>query len=284
MTPQAVQLVVNPWAGNGRALAIARRLESELAARGHHTRTLVVGGLAEAAQWANTCRGDFAYLFCIGGDSTLDATAPAAMRLGVPLIPVAAGFGNTFARALGHHARRGGWVQILDDGELRWVDAGIGPDGLFLACRGLGLLEQVELAADGAARRTASALRYLTYLRTAARILRNEPLATIQVEVDGERVAEDAALVIAANVPSYHGFLNLTPAATPDDGLLDVVVAPRTTKRRLLSLLSAFLLHLPGRQHLVHSRRGKRIWLKAEGELPEELGVLPRALPVLAPR
>lgn len=284
MIPPPVQLVVNRHAGNGQGLVAARRLERILSARGHVTRTLVVEGIVQAARWAAACPGGFGYLFCIGGDSTINAVAPAAMRLSVPLVPVPTGFGNTFARALGHHGRRRAW-RLLDEGVVRWVDVGLTPEEVFIVCRTLGLLEQVEQAAEAEARRAASpALRYLAYLRAAARILRDTPLPAIQVEVDGERVEEDAALVIVANVPTYRGFLNMTPSARPEDGLLDILVVPRTTKRRLVSLLAAFLLHLPGRHHRVLSRQGTRVSLRADGRAPEELRILPAALPVLAPR
>lgn len=46
-------------------------------------------------------------------------------------------------------------------------------------------------------------------------------------------VADEAPLVIVANVPTYRGFLTLTPEATLFDGLLDVLVVPPLGKQAL---------------------------------------------------
>ncbi len=111
-------------------------------------------------------------------------------------------------------------------------------------------------------------LRYLSYVARAARALRHLPLPRVRVAVDGECLAEDAAVAIAANVLTYGGFLNLTPLACSLDDLMNVCLAA--------------LLHLPsGRTAIV--RRGTRVSLEADGEVPEEIFLDPEVLPVLAP-
>jgi hypothetical protein len=88
---------------------------------------------------------------------------------------------------------------------------------------------------------------------------------------------------IVANVPTYRGFLTLTPEATPFDGLLDVLAVPPLGKRALAALLLAFLFHLPRRWQGVVCRRASRVSVWPRGEAAEEVGVMPRALPVLVP-
>lgn len=284
MIRPGVQIVVNPRSGNGQALAIARRLESELSARGHPIATLVVEELAEATRWANACRGGFGYLFCIGGDSTLSEIAPAALRLSVPLVPVPVGFGNIFAHTFGHRARRRDLLRLLEGGDVHWVDVGVAADGVFLSSRSFGFLEQVKQAVETQSNLPSfPLLRYLSYVRSAIRILRDTPLPRMHAHVDGVRIADEAPVVIVANVPTYRGFLNLTPQATPLDGALDVFVPPRTSKLGLVALLLTFLLHVPGRWKRVCYRRGERVSVASDEARREELCVLPAALPVLMP-
>lgn len=279
-----VQLVVNPVAGNGRSLGIARRLETALTARGHRTRSLVPRSLGALARWARECEPDFAYLCCVGGDDTMDAVAPACIRLGVPLVPVPVGFGNVFARATGHRARVGDVLRLLEGGTVHWVDVGIGRHGVFVVARGFGFLEDVQQAVETAGNVPRSApLRCLAYVRQALRAVRHMPLHRLRVEIDGERLADDAAMVIVANVPTYDGFVNLTPQASPLDGLLDVFLVHRTTPARLFWELVGTLLRPRAGKAIGGLRRATRVSIQSGEEAPEEFFVVPRALPVLGP-
>ncbi|MBI4610036.1 MAG: hypothetical protein HY726_13625 [Candidatus Rokubacteria bacterium] len=283
-TRSAVQLVANPRAGNGKGLALAERLQASLRASGREARTLVVRDSLEARAWVKGCRGDFGYLLCVGGDSTLSEIAPLALRHQVPLVPVPVGFGNIFARTFGHRARIPSVLDLLDRGEVRWVDVGVERDGFFLSNRGVGFLEEVKQAVETrAALPHSGLLRYLAYVRTALEMINSAPLPSIRVEVDGAPIAEEAVMAIVANVPTYRGFLTFTPTTTPFDGLLDAFVVPPMTKRALVSLLLAFLFRLPGRWQRVSYRRGKRVSLTVRGHRAEELGVLPSSLPILTP-
>jgi diacylglycerol kinase family enzyme len=221
-------------------------------------------------------------LIAIGGDYTLNEMAAVAMELHVPLLPVPAGFGNIFARNLGYHATIPDVLQLLEHGTVRWIDAGRLGRSVFLANHAFGFTEDVKTAVE-----TAPALphrrlrRYLQYWRAAARSVADTPLPALAVEVDGARVAEAAVMVVVANVPTYRGFLPLTPAASPFDGLLDVFVVPAMPKIRLIALLVAFLVQAPGRWRHVRCRRAARVHVTTAGRVQNDLCVLPAAVPVL---
>ena len=88
-------------------------------------------------------------------------------------------------------------------------------------------------------------------------------------------------MVVVANVPTYRGFLPLTPAASPFDGLLDVFVVPAMPKTRLIALLLAFLVQAPGRWRHVHCHRAAGVRVTTAGGVQHDLRVLPAAVPVL---
>lgn len=283
-TLRAVQLVVNPRTGNGRALAIAGRLEAAVRARGREARTLVVRDLREARTWLARRCNDVGALICVGGDSTLSEIAGVALEGRIPLVPVPVGFGNIFARVFGHRDEVPFVLDLLDRGRVRWVDVGSAGGEIFLSNYGFGLLEDVKQAVeDQSVVPRSGLLRYLAYVRVALWTLVTAPSPSVRVEADGELLAEEAPIAIVANVPTYRGFLTLAPEATPFDGLLDVVVVPPCRKRALLSLLLAFLFHLPWRWQGVCSRRVSRVSITPREAPAVKLGVLPRALPVLVP-
>jgi diacylglycerol kinase family enzyme len=277
------EIIVNPYSGNGHALGAAQEIEAQLRRRGHGTRVHMFESRGDAKQWADTCPRGFSYLFCLGGDGTLSTVAAAAVRHRVPLVPVPFGFGNLFGRTFGHSADPARAVGLLDDGVVLWADVGRGPDGLFLCHRSFGVIERVQEMVEASRALPASRLRRaLAYLRSALRAFSVVRLPKIRVEVDGECISDRAAIVTVANVPTYRGVLDLTPDASPVDGLLDVAVVPRAPVRRLFAMLVVFALRLPGRWGHVLRVRGCRAAVEVRGHR-EELTLLPHALPVLTP-
>jgi len=95
-------------------------------------------------------------------------------------------------------------------------------------------------------------------------------------------VATDAVLVTVANVETYHGFLSLTPTASPIDGQFDVAIIPRVSALRLLSRLLRLLLQLPGRWDGLTIYRAHNV-IVTTPRRREILTVRRRALPLLVP-
>jgi diacylglycerol kinase family enzyme len=174
-------------------------------------------------------------------------------------------------------------IELLRQGEVRWVDVGATTRELFLSHRSYGFLQRVQEMVE-ASRLPASRLgRHLAYYGMARRVLEQTSLPSIRVEADGRLLTEAAVLVTVANVVTYRGFLSLTPSASPTDGLFDVFIVPRTTKARLLGRLVRLMLHLPGRWRGAIRCRAQRVAVTVTGEAREELRVLRHALPVLVP-
>jgi diacylglycerol kinase family enzyme len=215
----------------------------------------------------------------------MSAAAGAAVRLAVPLIPVPCGFGNIFARALGHAVRADSIVDLIERGPVRRADIGLAGEDIFLSHRSYGLLEDVQGAVErGRAQPRSRPRRLLAYCSAmAGELLRRMPLSSIDVEVDGTRVAENSALVTVANVETYRGFLTLTPGASPFDGLLDVCALAHASKGRLLAHLIALFLGLPGCWRGVGRWRGSRVAVSVRGRPREDLRVVAGALTVVAP-
>jgi diacylglycerol kinase (ATP) len=280
---RAVKVVVTPGSGAGAARQIARRLSRLLGRRRWQAEMESFHDLESLRRWAATADGEFSHIVCIGGDATQSAAAVAAIRSEAAFVPVAAGFGNLFAGVFGLPNRAEAVIELLERGERRRVDVGAVGDELFLSHRSYGLLEQVQQVAERGRRQPKNRmLRYLWYWSVGRRFLFSTPLAGFQVEVDGARVADDAVLVTVANVETYRGFLNLTPSASPIDGMFDVFVIPRVGKLRLAWRLASLLLRLRGRWNGVRLYRGRRVTVTTPRRR-EVLETRRRALPLLVP-
>jgi diacylglycerol kinase family enzyme len=200
------------------------------------------------------------------------------VRLGVPFIPVPSGFGNVFTQVFGHRDGVDTVLALLRAGEIRSVDVGIvGEEELFLSHRSYGFLERIQQAAERVERPRSRWRRHLIYYAMARRALLARRRPSITVDVDGVRIAEGAVLVTVANVETYRGFLSLTPAASPIDGLFDVFIIPRVGRLRLVVRLLKLLLRMPGRWNGVLLCRGRRVSVRVNGKRHEELRTLRRA-------
>jgi diacylglycerol kinase (ATP) len=263
-------------------MATAVRLREALRARGHDVQLEVFSGLESLRRWAATDATRFSFLICVGGDATQSTAAMAAVRRSVPFLPVPAGFGNLFARAFGHPNRVDRVVELVERGALVHADVGIQSGALFLCHASFGLLSQVQDRVEASTYPRARWRRWVAYYRAALRHLRDTPLAALQVAVDGRVVTHDAVVVTVANVETYGGWLRLTPAASPVDGLFDVFVMQGTTKREILARLLKRHLRLPGVEQGTRLYRGRRVSVAAAARSArEELQLIPGVLPVV---
>jgi diacylglycerol kinase (ATP) len=280
---RAVKIVVTPGSGSGAGRQLARRVSRLLGRRRWQAEVETFRDLASLRTWAATCPPEFSHIVCIGGDTTQSTAAAAAIRCDAALVPVPAGFGNIFASVFGYPNRAEAVIGLLEHGERRRVDVGAVGKELFLSHRSYGLLEQVQQVAERGRRQPKNrVLRYLWYWGVGRRFLFAARLAGFQVEVDDQRVADDAVLVTVANVETYRGFLSLTPSASPIDGMFDVFVIPRVGKLRLAWRLFSLLLHLRGRWNGVQLYRGRRVVVTTPRRR-EVLRTRRRVLPLLVP-
>ena len=276
-----VQIFATRGSGNGRALGLARRLQAALEARGWRTRLDDFADVRRLARWRRPRGARISHIVCVGGDGTMSAAARLAIRHQIPFVPVPSGFGNLFARAFGHRGRVEAVVELLDHGQIIRADAAAANGEIFLCHSSYGMLAQIQAAVEAVGAQPRARLRrLLAYVWTARRFLVDPPRSAIRVEVDGRIVSRRAALVTVANVEAYGGFLSLTPAASPTDGLLDVFVLPRTTPLALWGGLLRRLLRLPIAAADALLVRGRRVSVEA-GTVRDEIEVLPRALRLL---
>ncbi len=277
-----VQIVATPGSGHGRSLATARRLRDTLQAHGHRSNLEIFSDLETLGQWAAAGRSRFSLLVCVGGDGTLDTAALAAIRRSVPFLAVGSGFGNLFARALGQPGRVDEATDLIEHGELVRVDVGVRNDKVFVCQESFGLLDQIQQRAEARAPMPRARWRRgLAYYQAALRHVRELPLTPMRVSVDQRVVARDAVIVTVANVETYGRWLDLTPDASPIDGLLDVFVMRRTSKRDVMARLVKRHLRLAEEDSRAFVCRGRRVSVITPRRARDELHVIPGRLTVV---
>ncbi len=292
-------LVFNPTAAAGRAerLLPAVRRSLERFAVVDVIRTEGPGDAVRIVASAELSVYDG--LIAAGGDGTLfevlNGMYSQARSRHIPLGLIPVGTGNAFARDLG--LLPGNWQKAVDlvrAGSLREVDVGRveTPDETyyFLNIVGAGLPVDAMKVAEKL--KILGNTAYTVATLWCALKLTAYPMV---IEIDGEKVHQDSMFVEVSNTRYTGTSFLIAPDAELDDGLLDVTLLGRLSRRRLLRLFPTIYrgrhVHYPE----IRAFKGKEIriigpanlLLAPDGELtgrtPTTITCLKKDLRIFAP-
>ena len=194
-----------------------------------------------------------------GGDGTVRAAIQAVAGTDIPLAVVPAGTANLFATALHLPSEPEAIVAAVQGGATRRLDTARCNDLAFAIMAGTGLDAAMIDAADDAKER----LGTVAYVRAGWREARQREPFEASVTVDGNLLFEGSATcVLTANIGSLKGGLDAFPAASPEDGLLDVAVVTAAGLRAWGSLMLSAVRGTQADSDHVHLARGARIKVK----------------------
>ncbi len=260
-------------------------------------------GLAEAA----VSSGETDAVVAVGGDGTLfevingmfdrsGRTPPSSAASPVAPIPVAqipVGTGNSFIKDLNISSPQEAIDAILA-GHRRTIDVGrfATTDGswYFVNLLGAGFVSSVAHTA-GRYKKLGALSYIIAVIQETVRLSYN-PLT---LTVDGDRIVRDGVFVEICNSRFTGGDMMMAPGAAIDDGLFDVVIMSRTTRRKLLSLFPKIFSGKHVDDPLIEVFRGRSITLETEhpwlltpdgetfGTTPISAEIIPGGLEILAP-
>jgi len=292
-------VIVNPWAGRGRAAHLCNAIASYWRQQGVSPEFLTPSSREEVRHHARSAASaGHTSVVVLGGDGTVHEVINAVAGNGVPVAILPAGGGNDLARALGMpadlleaaHALLTAKTRHID--LLRFTDAS-GSACLYAGAGGVGIDAEAARLANSRFRRLPGVARYVA--AAIAAFCEARPLQ-VTLAADGATRRFPAHLVAVANTPSYGGGFLIAPEAQIDDGWMDLaMVAPLRWGQLmdgLLLLLRSGDLRWPEMQRM----RARKLRLETDrpvmfhgdgevlGETPVEIELLPGALEVLEPQ
>lgn len=288
-----VGVIVNPVSGRYDLRVFLRDVRRELAAGGASVTVLRTAGAGHATELARGLLDRCDALLVIGGDGTICEVANGIAGTDLPMAVVGTGTENLFARAIGPQRDPRIVARVLRSADVvRW-DLGRINGRAFLAVAGVGF--DAECVRRMAAIRRGH-ITHADYFLPVWRTFWEHPFPHLRITADGRRVFDDRGLAIVGGLPRYALGLRITPAARPDDGVLDFCAFRCASRTRLLALAWKTLwnrhLESPG----VFSGQFRRIEITSDrpvpveadgdaaGILPAVIEVEPRALALLDPR
>jgi YegS/Rv2252/BmrU family lipid kinase len=291
-TDRRFAILMNPASAGGKPRRVLPGLQRELDAAGAEHRVVETRDMAHATHAAREASGRGEVVVALGGDGLVGKLA-GALRDSTPLGVVPAGRGNDFARALEIPEDVAGATRVLLDGVRKALDLGEANGQPFACIASVGY--------DSDANRIANEAKLvrgnLVYAYAAIRALTAWKPARFTVRLDGREHRFEGYGLAAANTAYYGGGMKIAPGADPADGLLEVVMVERTSKRHFLTNLlpKAFKgTHVDEESVSVHRAREVEIAadrpfdVYADGDplttLPATVRLVRGGLSVIAPR
>lgn len=228
------RIIVNPASGGGRALRRVGPVARLLRDSGAEVTVVHSLGVAHSVEEVGIAAAAGETVVACGGDGMLASVAGAAIAHATPLGILPSGRGNDFARMLRLVDDTPEQVaHVLLEGDPTPVDVIDADRRIVLGSVYAGVDSTASEIVDRAHRLPIA----LQYPYAAVRALLSHRPADYTVTVDGSATEVSAYTVVVANSGFYGNGLHVAPAAVVDDGLLDVVVIPATSRWRLLRSL-----------------------------------------------
>jgi YegS/Rv2252/BmrU family lipid kinase len=287
-----VALLCNPSAGGGRATRILPRTERALRELGVPFHTEVTRDLDHARDLARRDAQAGEVTVTLSGDGLIGCVVGVLREVpGAVLGILPGGRGNDTARVLRIPPALEAACAVVARGQERTLDIGEVEGRSFIGIASLGFDSDANRIANAAP----AGLGRLVYVYGALCALASWRPARFDLRLDGEPLSSIGYSVAACNSGCYGGGMYLAPAASLDDGLLDVVLIASHSKRSFLATLPKAFTGTHVRHPAVRVLRGCELYVDADrpftvyadgdpiGTTPTTIRVVPRALHVLAP-
>lgn len=254
--PQRLLCIVNRQAQDGAAAKRWPRFNDILHEAGYSCDLIAISRDHLCDDIASALR-ETAYraILGIGGDGTHMAVINALKSLEADLAPsllppylvIPFGTGNNVGKSLGLTDIRRDWahaIPVLRDGQTRPLDLGTWAGGYFADAISIGLDPDILACRDHMLATWKPSIRrglhgYGMYAIAGLRTILNRPPLQCEIEVDGQTwYCGSYTNILLNNTRVYGGIFDPTPAASDDDGILDLSLITNRPAYQLACLLS----------------------------------------------
>lgn len=277
--------IINPLSGSGKCLKkfqqISRRLDelgipyvTAFSEYPDHAATLVPAAVEAGCD----C------VVAVGGDGIIRQTAQAMVDVRLPLGILPLGTGNDFIKALNIPVAPLKALDLILNGQAIPVDAVAANDKIFVNVAGIGFDVSVLIYTERYKKWFRSSFSYILGVLHA---LINPGSRHMKITTPEGTFEKDSLLIGIGNGICIGGGMKITPFADPSDGLLDICIADRVTRRRFLLSLPKFIRGSHVGLNIIQYFKTTEITVECEpgtavqldGEIIEETPVTFRILP-----
>jgi YegS/Rv2252/BmrU family lipid kinase len=227
-----------------------------------------------------------------GGDGTINSVINGLANTGVPLGVIPLGTANVLAIELSIPPEIRSACQLIAQGELKRIDLGKLNNKYFSCMAGIGFDAYVARQVESNSKLKRK-IGGMAFLLTAIIDIFKYRFHSIKLILDNQTIARSGYLVLVGNGKRYGGSLVLSPYASMNDGLLDVVIFKSKNIFSILNYLQGLLKgtlpdidtieYLQGKKITVLPKGHHHVHMDGEyfGHTPVNIEIAPGALKVI---
>ncbi len=263
-------LIVNPNAGKKRGLRAVQDVSVVFKEQNVDFDILISEVPGDSIKLASSLNlSEYNGIIAVGGDGTLfeviNGLFENKVNLEIPIGQIPVGTGNSFIKDLGISTPEDALQAILS-GNSRKIDLGefeySGGKFYFANLLGTGFVSNVAYRA-----RKYKKLGSLSYIFGVLEEVAVLKASNIELIIDDELIRREAIFVEICNSRYTGGDMMMAPGAKIDDGLLDVIVLNKISRRKLLGLFPSIFKGTHTEDAAVEVFRGKKILLRSDTAL-----------------
>jgi len=258
MSPQRILFIVNPVSGIGKQKDVGRVI-SERLDKTRFTYSVVhtdkPGDAVEISRRA--AEEGVEVVVAVGGDGTVNETATGLIGTATALAIIPAGSGNGLARHLKIPISIKRAIDIINRGNILKIDTATINDQLFVNVAGVGFDASIARKFARAGKRGFS-----TYLRITSDTYKNYEPKQYTLVVDGKVIKRRALFISFANSSQFGNNTSIDPAASINDGFIDVCIVGKMPYWKAIFLSPLLFLGKFDQTRYVEIIRAKEVVLK----------------------
>lgn len=282
--------IINPVAGKGvtkNMIPIINKVFKE-----HIMDMKISKFIGDATQIAIENSEKYTDIISVGGDGTLTEVINGLSGYEGNLGIIPAGTGNDFARTLELPEELTACLGIILDGKVKYVDVPKINNNAFINVASFGIDGGIIVDTDKIKQKITGTPAYV--FASLKGILNYKPYKVI-MEIDELKIEREIVIAAVGNGKYFGGGMKVAPMAQLDDGLLDVVIANKTNKTKLIKLFIKLFKGTHMSDPIVEHYRCKKFVIKSNetilintdgnliGNVPAEVSIGTEKIAVLIP-
>lgn len=259
--------IVNPAAGKGTALEFVPKIKEYFSQNEADYKIIYTEYAGHATEIAREySSGAPARIYSVGGDGTVNEVVNGIAGTQSVLGVIPAGSGNDFIRSIDNNLDAKKLLIDTIEGEARRIDLGRVNEKFFINISSIGFDAEVVYNAMKF-KRIPLVPASLAYLFSIIYTCFKRKISEVSLNIDGQLYDKSLLLAAVANGRFYGGGMLPLPEAELSDGLFDICLVDKVSRRLIISFFPKYIKGTHGSMKQVKFMKAQNVHIKSNDML-----------------